>query len=360
MAAVAVGFLFASSATAGVIVAMGDTEGGGHGQIAIEGGSDDVTLVAGQPQPTWDFAEDGNSKGLDVNLDSPTLDSLNNSDFTVATWVLLDYGHNHPDQDDADIWGFEGGDDGDFPRFQLESRGGGYRPSLRDSDNNHEMRWDTQDDDEAIPIGVPVHYLLSYSSLDGNANLWINGVLQEVDRGGGDLIFDDMESGSELEVGGKIGDSNWFVGQIGGLAVYDQQVNGEDYFNGTGQWAGEGTLAANDFRANVGVIPEPAEVPFQITEVTYTPDPAMPTVEISWASLPGESFILERTPAGIPSWEEIDDSYPAADAPATVTTFQDGDPSLGGTSLLGVPRMLYRVTRKSKGEEVDARKEAQK
>ena len=74
----AVGFLFASSANAGVIVAMGDTEGGGHGQIAIEGGSDDVTLVAGQPQPTWDFAEDGNSKGLDVNLDSPTLDSLNN------------------------------------------------------------------------------------------------------------------------------------------------------------------------------------------------------------------------------------------------------------------------------------------
>jgi hypothetical protein len=61
-----------------------------------------------------------------------------------------------------------------------------------------------------------------------------------------------------LEVGGKIGDSNWFVGQIGGLAVYDQQANGEDYFNGTGQWAGQGTLAANDFRANVGVIPEPA------------------------------------------------------------------------------------------------------
>ena len=79
VAAVAVGFLFASSANAGVIVAMGDTEGGEHGQIAIEGGSDDVTLVAGQPQPTWDFAEDGNSKGLDVNLDSPTFDSLNNS-----------------------------------------------------------------------------------------------------------------------------------------------------------------------------------------------------------------------------------------------------------------------------------------
>ncbi|HBM77941.1 MAG TPA: hypothetical protein DD438_07505 [Verrucomicrobiales bacterium] len=149
----------------------------------------------------------------------------------------------------------------------------------------------------------------------------------------------------DLTAKGKIGDSNWFVGQIGGLAVYDQQANGEDYFNGTGQWAGEGTLAANDFRANVGVIPKPAEVPFQITEVTYTPDPAMPTVEISWPSLPGESFILERTPNGIPSWEEIDDSYPAADAPATVTTFQDGDPSLGGTNLLGVPRMLYRVTR---------------
>lgn len=31
--------------------------------------------------------------------------------------------------------------------------------------------------------------------------------------------------------------------------------------------------------------------------------------------------------------------------PPTLTTFQDGDPSLGGTSLLGVPRMLYRVTR---------------
>jgi hypothetical protein len=194
------------------------------------------------------------------------------------------------------------------------------------------MRWDTQDDDEAIPIGVPVHYLLSYSSLDSNANLWINGVLQEVDSGGGNLIFDDMESGSELEVGGKIGDSNWFVGQIGGLAVYDQQANGEDYFNGTGQWAGEGTLAANDFRANVGVIPKPAEVPFQITEVTYTPDPAMPTVEISWPSSPGESFILERTPDGIPSWEVIDDSYPAADAPAMVTTFQDGDPFLGGAA----------------------------
>ena len=36
VAAVALGFLFASSSNAGVIVAMGDTEGGGHGQIAIE------------------------------------------------------------------------------------------------------------------------------------------------------------------------------------------------------------------------------------------------------------------------------------------------------------------------------------
>ena len=42
VAAVAVGFLFVSSANAGVIVAMGDAEGGGHGQIAIEGGFDEV------------------------------------------------------------------------------------------------------------------------------------------------------------------------------------------------------------------------------------------------------------------------------------------------------------------------------
>jgi hypothetical protein len=116
---------------------------------------------------------------------------------------------------------------------------------------------------------------------------------------------------------------------------------------GMGDTQGEGAYDIDFFYAKYGNhIPEGAEVPFQITEVTYTPDPAMPTVEISWPSLPGQSFILERTTLDdILSWEEIDDSYPAADAPATVTTFQDGDPSLGGTSLLGVPRMLYRVTR---------------
>ena len=50
VAAVALGFLFASSSNAGVIVAMGDTEGGEHGQIAIESGSNDCLLYT-SPSP---------------------------------------------------------------------------------------------------------------------------------------------------------------------------------------------------------------------------------------------------------------------------------------------------------------------
>lgn len=73
---------------------------------------------------------------------------------------------------------------------------------------------------------------------------------------------------------------------------------------------------------------------FQITEIVYSHGDG--EASFSWPSIPGQFFVVERSP-DFAFWEELDDAYPAA-APAESTTYTDDD-------LFGITRMFYRVTR---------------
>jgi hypothetical protein len=74
---------------------------------------------------------------------------------------------------------------------------------------------------------------------------------------------------------------------------------------------------------------------FQILEMTYSPGDKK--ASFSWPSSEGQNFIIERS-ADFIFWEELDDTYPAAEAPADTTTYEDNN-------LVGAGKMFYRVTR---------------
>jgi len=74
---------------------------------------------------------------------------------------------------------------------------------------------------------------------------------------------------------------------------------------------------------------------FQILEMTYSPGDNK--ASFSWPSSEGQNFIIERS-ADFIFWEELDDTYPAAAAPADITAYEDNN-------LAGKGKMFYRVTR---------------
>lgn len=163
-----------------------------------------------------------------------------------------------------------------------------------------------------------------------------------IDRGTSFLGAQDLPGGTPLLVSdtGAIVAAQWPAGTV---------ATGPRLFLAMGSWEAEGapldtTGAYNitDTGARVLLnaaslyttpVPPPSS-PFEISSVSYQPDPRQVTLE--WPSTPGQTFRVERA-AGLAGWATLQDNVPA-DAPTT--RFTDTAPPAAGEPA------YYRVIRK--------------